>query len=222
VDTDGNSLLRIDCPPGGSATELELRHEYGFPDPILYGHITDTLNGQIHVLLYVLNNPEGPRFNIDKLADGTATQFGTYKRNIEAEVAAMQAGLAPGQIRMGMRMLSKAIERFEHFIESLGQDMYYNEPLFYHNAIIFEHHGFNYQQGLRRMKRIQTGFAPGGDLLPLLDSSTPFRQPEAADSVRLRSWAIHDGIFGEPFTDVTMYKRIGVHAGIDTSSGCRW
>ena len=72
------------------------------------------------------------------------------------------------------------------------------------------------------MERIQAGFSEGGDLLPLLDGSTPFRQPGAQDSIRLRSWAIHDGILGEPFTNVTMYKRIGKPAGLNTSGECAW
>jgi hypothetical protein len=59
------------------------------------------------------------------------------------------------------------------------------------------------------MESIHAGFQPGGDLHTQLDGSTPFRKPDAANSIRKRSWAIHDGILGEPFTNVTMYKRIG-------------
>jgi hypothetical protein len=222
VDKDGNDLLHLDCPPGSSDAEMSLYHQHGFTDPILYGHITDTLNGQIHVLLYVLNSPEGPRFDVDRMPDGTPTKFGTHCRNLEAEEAAMEAGLAPGQVRQGMRLLSKAMVRFEEFIKSLGHDLYFVEPLFYHNAVIFERLGFNYQKGRRRMGLIQEGFSPGGELVPLLDNSTPFRKLEAANSVRLRSWALHDGILGEPFTDVTMYKTIGAHAGVTTCLGCDW
>lgn len=72
------------------------------------------------------------------------------------------------------------------------------------------------------MERIQAGFSPQGDLLPRLDGSNPFRQPEAAGSIRLRSWAIHDGILGHPFTNVTMYKRVGKSAGMSTCQDCDW
>ncbi len=58
------------------------------------------------------------------------------------------------------------------------------------------------------MERIDSGFAPGGELRARLDGSNPFRMPEAADSIRLRSWAIHDGILDETFTNITMYKEI--------------
>ena len=88
--------------------------------------------------------------------------------------------------------------------------------------MIFEKYGFTYQQGRRLMQRIQNGFGPDGDLIPLLDGSTPFRHPEAAQSIRLRSWAIHDGILGEPFRNVTMYKQVGKHAGFSTCPACAW
>ena len=94
--------------------------------------------------------------------------------------------------------------------------------LYYHNAVIFERYGFNYQMGKRLMNSIQAGFQAGGDLSLLLDGSTPFRRPDAANSIRRRSWAIHDGILGEPFTNVTMYKRVGVSAEVNTTPGCNW
>jgi hypothetical protein len=72
------------------------------------------------------------------------------------------------------------------------------------------------------MDVIHAEFQEGGDLAVRLNGSTPFRQPQAAGSVRLRSWAIHDGILGEPFTNVTMYKRLGKSAGITTTPGCQW
>lgn len=222
VNKEGKDLLSLNCPGGTSSVEMALYHKLGFPDPILYGEMTDTLNGQIHVLLYVLNDPESPRFNVDRMPDGTPTKFGTRLRNVEAEAAAMQAGLAPGQIRSGLRMLSDAIDGFENFVKSLHHDLYFVEPLFYHNAVIFERYGFAYQQGRRLMERIHAGFAAGGDLVAKLDGSTTFRRPEAASSIRLRSWAIHDGILSEPFNKVTMYKQVDKSAGVITCPDCNW
>ncbi|PWH12226.1 MAG: hypothetical protein DDG60_14385 [Anaerolineae bacterium] len=216
------SLLHFRFAPGTTDVEMRLYHEPHFPDPILYGHLTDTINGQVHVLLYILNDPDSPRFNVDMMPDGSSTRFGTLKRNLEAEMAALQAGLAPGQIRRGLRLLAPAIVAFERFISSLGHEIYFVEPLYYHNAVIFERYGFAYQMGRRLMERIEAGFAPGGHLLEKLDGSTPFRSPQAAHSIRLRSWAIHDGILGEPFTNVTMYKRVGKSAGITTCPSCTW
>lgn len=218
----GYNLLQFRFDSGTTDVEMRLYHEVNFPDPILYAHITDTMNGQIHVLLYILNDPSSQRYDVDKTADGSPTQFGTLRRNIEAERTALEAGLAPGQVRRGLRLLGQAIEAFEVFVTALGHDMYFVEPLYYHNAVIFERYGFSYQMGKRLMDSIHTGFQAGGDLTTQLDGSTPFRQPEAANGIRKRSWAIHDGILGEPFTNVTMYKRVGKSAGINTAPDCKW
>jgi hypothetical protein len=216
------SLLEFNFKPGATDVEMRLYHERHFPDPILYGHLTDTISGQVHILLYILNNPDSPRFNVDILPDGSSTRFGTLKRNLEAEVAALEAGLAPGQVRHGLRLLSPAIAAFENFISSLGHEMYFVEPLYYHNAVIFERYGFTYQMGRRLMERIEAGFSEAGDLHAKLDDSNRFRRHEVEHSIRLRSWAIHDGILGEPFTNVTMYKRIGKSAGLTTCPSCTW
>jgi acetoin utilization protein AcuC len=218
----GYNLLQFRYAKGSTDVEMRLFHKVDFPDPILYAHLTDTMNGQIHVLLYVLNDPESPRFDVDKMPDGTPTKFGILKRNVEAEEKALEAGLAPGQVRRGLRMLGQAVEAFEQFAAALGHDMYFVEPLYYHNAVIFERYGFAYQMGRRLMESVHAGFQPGGDLRAELDGSTPFRAPDAAGSIRRRSWAIHDGILGEPFTKVTMYKNVGRLAGVDTTKGCQW
>jgi len=218
----GHNLLQFRFAEGSSDVEMRLYHKPDFPDPILYAHLADTMNGQIHVLLYILNDPESPRFDVDRMPDGTPTKFGTLQRNVEAEKNALEAGLAPGQVRRGLRLLGSAIEAFERFVASLGHEMYFVEPLYYHNAVIFERYGFGYQMGKRLMESIHAGFQPGGDLSALLDGSNPFRQPGAGDSIRKRSWAIHDGILGEPFTNVTMFKRVGKSANTTTTPGCKW
>jgi len=208
--------------PGASDMQIYVYHEPDFPDPVLYGHLTDTLTGQIHILLYVLNDPASPRFDVDQMPDGSTTRFGTLQRNLSAEEAALKAGLAPGQVRPGLRLLAQAIETFEVFVTTLGHDIYFAEPLYYHNAIIFERYGFNYQSGRRLMEQIEKGFGEQGNLRAELRDATPFRGRAAATSIRLRSWAIHDGILGSPFTNVTMYKQVGKSAGIHTCPGCVW
>ncbi len=220
-DEQGRSLITARWSAGNPSVELYLFHEADYPDPILYGHLTDTVSGQVHILLYVLNDPSAPRFDVDKMPDGQATKFGTAVRNKIAEEAALEAGLAPGQVRRGLRLLSPAITAFENFVESLGHDIYFVEPLYYHNAIIFERYGFAYQQGRKLMERIHSGFTENGDLLKLLDDST-YKRTAARNSIRLRSWAIHDGLLGEPFTHVTMYKRVGKSAGVSTTADTKW
>ena len=222
IDPNGEHLLQLTCAKGSSMTEMALFHQSGFPDPVMYGQITDTINGQIHVLLYILNDPDSQRFDIDRTKDGQSTKFGTQYRNLEAEVAAMEYGLAPGQIRQGLGIMREAIQTFEAFIASLGNELFFVEPLYYHNAVIFERYGFAYEKGRRLMQRIHAGFEPNGELSARLDGTTPFRSPQAADSIRLRSWALHDKILDEPFGNVTMYKWIGKSAGLKTSGDCDW
>jgi hypothetical protein len=220
--TDSLDLLQFRFAEGSSDVEMRVYHEAGFHDPVLYAHLADTLNGQIHVLLYILNDPNSPRFDVDRMPDGTPTRFGTLKRNLAAEKSAMEHELAPGQVRRGLRMLQSATTAFEEFIISLGQEMYFIEPLYYHNAVIFERYGFAYQVGKRQMEKIHAGFQNGGELHQRLNAENPFRPSQAANSIRLRSWAIHDGILGEAFTNVTMYKQVGKSAGIKTTPGCDW
>jgi hypothetical protein len=218
----GEELYVIKGEAGSPSVELALYHRPDFPDPIIYGHLCDTKNGQLHVLLYVMSDPNSPRFNVDITPDGQATKFGVEARNLEAEWNAMQAGLAPGQVRKGLRRLEQARDGFEAFVRELGHDRYFIEPLYYHNAILFERYGFNYQSGRQLMERIHAGFLPGGELRSKLDGSSPFRMPQAADSLRLRSWAIHDGILGEPYTKVTMYRVVGKKTSENSAPGVAW
>ncbi|MBI3361599.1 MAG: hypothetical protein HY023_10885 [Chloroflexi bacterium] len=221
-DDHGNSLLTLNGSAASASVEIDLRPSPGFPDPLVYAHLADTMNNQIIVLLFVVNDPASPRFDVDRLPDGTKTQFGTLVRNVPAEMAAMEAGLAPGQVRRGLRILKDAICAFEGFISAFGREMYFVEPLTYHNAIAFERYGFAYQQGKRWMESLNTRFAPGGDIVARLDGSTPFRRPGAERSIRGRSWAIHDGILGEPYTGVHMYKMAGKMAGVATYPDAVW
>jgi len=221
IDDLGNNLLFIEGKPGSQSLELRMYHEAGFRDPILYCHMIDTLNGQIHVLLYIMNDPHSPRFDIDIMPDGTKTEFGTKSRNLEEELRAMESGLLPGQIRRGLNILSEAVDSFEKFIENLGQKMYFNEPLYYHNAIIFEKYGFNYQSGKKRMETINTRFLEDKEVISKL-GSTPFRRKEAQQSIFYRTWAIHDGILGEKFDGYTMYKTLEKKATVNTAPGIDW
>jgi acetoin utilization protein AcuC len=191
-------------------------------DPLLYMQLVDTTNNQIVILLFITSNPEAPRFSVDRDWGGEPTKFGTLSRNVEAEVAAMQAGLSPGQVRQGLRMARKMMPNFECFIARLGHELFLMEPLAYQSAILFESFGCAYSQGRRRMERIHQGFQPGGEYFVRLDGSTPFRRPGAEKTVRGRSWAIHDGILGEPYTDYHMYKHVGKQADVCTFPKYVW
>lgn len=222
TDAEGRSLLTLRAAEGSTDVVLDLRHEFEAQDPLLYTHITDTMNGQIHVLLYIVNDPNSPRFGVDKMPDGTKTEFGVFRRNLAEEEKALNAGLAPGQVRQGLRLLKHAIPAFDDFMLGLGHDVYFIDPLSYHNAIVFERYGFSYQKGRRFMIRIHEGFAPESELFLKLDNSTPFRKPSFHRSILGRSWAIHDCILEEPYSDVIMYKKIGRNAELNTFPDAEW
>ncbi len=222
-DAMGNRLVQFVAPCETSSVEIKVWHEPGARDPLLYLQLADTCNNQISVLLLVVNDPASPRFDVDRDWSGQLTKFGTVGRNLEAEVAAMQAGLAPTQVRRGLRLMRRIMPIFQSFVSCLGRQVFFIEPLSYHNAILFERYGFAYSQGRTKMEWIQREFAPGGELDARLDGSTPFRQPGMQATVRGRSWAIHDGILGGPFSSgIEMYKRIDADAKVNTFPDGAW
>jgi hypothetical protein len=218
TNADGVKLVDIEAAPRTSFLRIRVLPFPDFPDPLFQLELGDTGNYQLEILLVMINDPHSERFDVDRDWAGEPTKFGLMRRNLEEEERAMKAGLAPGQVRRGLRQTSRQLPVVEDFAAGLGRDTYLANPLGYHNAIFLEWQGFNYIQGRRRMECIHRGFQSGGELLQKLDGSTPFRQVETAKTVRGRSWAIHDGILGEPWPslDVRMFKRVGHHAGICT------
>lgn len=218
-DAQGNRLVTFTCPEGSRVVEIDVRPQACFPDPLLYVELGDTRLNQIEVILFAVNDPSAERFETDRDWRGERTKFGTFRRNIPEETRAMEAGLAPGQVRKGLRLSRTLVPMFEDFVRCMGHDYYLMEPLAYHNAVLFERLGCNYVQGLRKMQWIHLAFQPGGLLHERLDGSTPFRSPDGWRTVRARSWAIHDGILGEPWHGIKMYKRVNHQAGVDTFPG---
>src|SRR5208337_753163 len=92
----------------------------------------------------VINDPRGERFAIDRDPQGRDTLFGTTLRNIPEEERAMKAGLSPGQVRPGLRMLRELMQLLERFASRLMTSIISCEALFYHNAIQYERLGFGY------------------------------------------------------------------------------
>jgi hypothetical protein len=221
-DQAGNRLVQFIGVRGTSSFEIKLWHQAGAEDPLLYLQMADTANNQLSVLFFVVNDPSSPRFDIDKYSESEMTKSSTDKRNIEAEIAAMKAGLAPNQTRRGLRLTRKLIPAFEAFVSRLGHQIFFMEPLGYHTALLFERYGCAYTQGRAKMEWINREFRPGGVLYHRLDNSTPFRRPGAESTIRGRSWAIYDGLLGERFTGVHMYRRVGVSANICTFPFATW
>ena len=202
--------FRLELYPAGDAAE-----------PMGELELADTQFNQIEVVWVALQNPTAPRFDTDIVLGG-GTSAGGIARNLVAEEAAMLAGLAPGQVRRGLGAFRWLAERIEAVMLCLNQRELVAQPLFYHAAVLFEQLGFSYIHGMTRMATIAHDFGPDGELRARLDRSTPFRRPELAETIRGRSWAIHDGILSQPWDRVRMVKRLGVHAGINTCPGVPW
>ncbi len=219
---NGHKVVQFQFAAGSRAAEITVKRRAEDLDPMLYLNIADTFNNQIIVLMLIANDPEAPRFNTDVDQHGNFTSFGTSGRNRPAELAAMAAGLAPGQVRRGLRFFRAALPLFAQFVQRLGHDMFLIEPLAYHNAIMFERYGFGYIRGQRDMAQIHADFQPGGALHSKLSPDKPFQQPAAWKTVRGRSWAIHDGILGHPFTGFQMYRLIDRSLNVNTFPDAVW
>lgn len=215
----GERVVNIIAPRQAGFAIIEVREHPDDRDCIFFLEIADTAFFKVEITFLIVNDPRSPRFNTDIDDAGRRTKFGTARRNIPEEIRAMQAGLAPGQVRRGLHMLKDFLPLVLRFVSAMGHDMLVAEPLAYHDAIIFEKYGFNYMRGRKKMEEIDRGFRPGGDLLPRLDGSTPFRMPGMEKTVRGRSWAIHDGILGEPWKDVEMYRHVRQAASVCTFPG---
>lgn len=222
TDEDGNSVVFARKGADGASYRFEMYHRGGAAEPLAELEMADTQFNQIEVVWVTLQDPLAPRYDIDILPGGDSSMRGTVGRNLVAEEGALLAGLAPGQVRRGLRAFGWLAERIETFMLCLNQHEYMARPLFYHTAILFERYGFSYTQGKALMEDAHNGFQPGGEYYAKLDGATPFRHPAMASTIRGRSWAIHDGIMGDRWDRVRMVKRLGVDANVRTAPGVIW
>jgi hypothetical protein len=216
---DGDRHVRLTAEPGSHVVKMAASHRADAPDPFAYVELADNNFNSIDVVLLVLNDPDSPRFQTDYTVEGGRTLFGTATRNLAEEEQAMTAGLAPAQVRSGLRSSGIALQQMETFLLLLGHTAFYVEPLTYADAWLFEKRGFGYVSGRRFMERIHREFQPGNRLHAALDDRSPFRQPDHGQTVRGRAWAIQDGILDEidaRWDNVRMVKRIGQQAGLET------
>jgi hypothetical protein len=216
----GHRLLRIFAPPQQSWARVELRAARDDRDPVALVDVEVGPFGVPELSFVQITNPASERFGIDRDGDGQDTLFGTVNRNLPEERRAMAAGLAPGQVRPGLRLLGRVLDAMDDFCRLFGKELFLVEPLFYHSALLYERHGCDYLLGRELMERIDAEFRPGGRLHRALDHSTVFRQPGFDRTIRGRSWAIHDGILGAldgaAWNGVKMYRLAGRPATVST------
>jgi len=216
---DKHQQVRLDAEPGSDKIKI---HAWYGDDPqneFFYLELADNAYNGIDLNFLIVSNPTSPKFRTDYDEDGNETLFGTVRRNLAEEEKAMRAGLAPGQVREGLRSSQTVFLHIESFLTMMAHHAFNLEPLTYVSAWIFEKRGFAYSKGHQLMDMIHKEFQPGGELHKALDGSTPFRQPEQWKSVRGRAWAIHDGILqvlDRKWDDLKMIKQVGRHAGVNT------
>ena len=193
-NNDGIRSVRFFCPEGDGSCLAEVRTG-DMDEPVYSIQISDSIDpSMIEWEFVIINDPFSPCFrtNVDK--DGKDTLFGWASRNIPEEEKAMETGYFPGQTRRGLGLTREVIEALDYFCMIMDIKSIRLEALFYHNAITYERMGYGYFEGYKQMKRIHDLFQPGGLLYEKMDNSTPFRKRDLAQTVRGRSWAIHDGI----------------------------
>jgi hypothetical protein len=194
TDEDGEKVVHFSCPEGDSTClcEINLPH---MEDPLYSITLSDTNDyTQINWDFLIINDPDCTKFNTHRDIEGRDTLLGWASRNLPEEEKAMEAGLFPGQVRKGLGLTREVVQVLDFICKIFDMKSVRLEALFYHNAVTYERYGFSYFSGYSLMKKIHDFFQPGGKLFEKLDNSTPFRKPEFANTVRGRSWAIHDGI----------------------------
>jgi len=215
--SDGRPGVRIISHAGSTEVRLRVPYHRRGGD---YAFVLDLDEAaafrSLELAFIVINDLDTPRYDIDVDEDGNPTMLGTATRHLPEETRALEAGMGPCQVRPGMRMFRRLLPRLEELAGTAGYNTIQLEPLTYHNAIMYERHGFDYLAGKNGMIEIDRGFQPDGIYTKRLDGSTPFRRPGAGANERLRSWAIHDGILGRPLPQMWMTKYVGKHAGLCT------
>ncbi len=222
-----DKLIQVKLEAEKDSNKVKITAWYG-EDPsneFFYLELGDNAYNGIDLNFLIVNNPNSPRFRTDFDEEGRETLFGTVRRNLIEEEKAMQAGLAPGQIREGLRCSQIVFTHIETFLTMMAHHAFFLEPLTYVSAWIFEKRGFAYSKGHQLMDTIHKEFQPGGELHKALDGGTPFRQPDQWQTVRGRAWAIHDGILeaiDRRWDDLKMIKQVGRHAGANTFPGAKY
>lgn len=211
--------VKLDAQKGSGLVKLSAWYGDDPKNEFYYLELADNAFNGIDLNFLIINNPISERFNTDLDEQGRATLFGTVHRNFGEEEKAMRAGLAPGQVREGLRSSHMVFTHIESFLTLMAHHALFLEPLTYVSAWIFERRGFAYVKGHKLMDTIHKEFQPGGELYKGLDGSTPFRQSHQWKTVLGRAWAIHDGILNridEKWDGLRMIKQVGRNAGVNT------
>ena len=207
--SDAVSPFRWVDLPESNTLRIEVWPDPGGEDPALALELGDTYYGHLEAAWIVINDVSAPRYDVDRDPHANPAPSGSSIRNLREEIRALSAGLAPNQVRPGLKMFRPLIARIEGLASLLRIGILYVAPLAYHNAIKYEKYGFTYAAGQEELEWIHREFGPGGVLRRRMDGCRPFRMPWMAETVRGRSWAIHDGILERRWMAPQMYKFVG-------------
>ena len=221
----GDQSVRLKAEPESGDIHISAKKGADDPDDFIRIELSDNPFNGVDLNFILLSDPTSAYFQTDFDDQGEPTLFGTARRNLAEEARAMQAGLAPAQVRASLGASRAVLEQLEAFLVTWGHRAYFAEPLTYASAWVFERRGFAYVRGHKLMDDIHKEFQPGGRLHAALDGSTPFRQPDQWRTVRGRAWAIHDGILADidaQWSGLSMVKRVGRHAGVNALPGVEY
>jgi hypothetical protein len=224
LNQHGERVVRGVFPSDENFGCIEVQFRAGDKDCIFSCQVSlESFMQSLHLDFLIINDPFSERFNVDVDELGRDTLYGTRSRNIPEEIRAMEAGLAPGMVRRGQRLMGEFAKCLDIFMSSLGLTSITTDAFFYHNAILWEKYGFTYFRGGKEMENIHKEFQPGGFLYERLDHSTPFRKKGMEKSIRGRSWAIYDGVYSDAFDEEwespIMYKIQGKDFKVNTFPG---
>ncbi len=203
---------------------IEVKYRSGDKDCIFSCQISlESFMESLHLDFLIINDPFSRRFSVDVDECGRETLLGARSRNIPEEIKALDAGLGPGMVRKGLRLMKEFSNCMEGFMAPLGLKNITTEAFYYHNAILWEKYGFTYFRGGKMMEKIHKEFQPERLLYERLDDSTPFRKKGMEQTVRGRSWAIYDGVFVDAFDEEwespMMYKTLAKDFEVNTFPG---
>jgi len=208
--------------PNPRSLRIEVWPRASAEDPALVVELADTYLGHLEASWIVLNDVDGPRFHVVRDPKGNPIALGSLDRNLGEELRALAAGLAPNQVRPGLRQFGPLIGRIEGLAAFLGAETLYVSPLAYHNAIKYEKYGFTYASGEEELEWIHREFGRAGVLRRRMDGSRPFRMPWMAGTVRGRSWAIRDEVLGRRWVAPQMFKFVGKSFSTCTFPRATW
>ncbi len=143
--------VRLDAKQGSDKVKITAWYGDDPANEFFYLELADNPYNGIDLNFLIANNPASKKYRTDYDEAGLETLFGTVRRNLSEEENAMHAGLAPGQIREGLRSSQLVFTHIETFLTMMAHHAFFLEPLTYVSAWIFEKRGFAYSKGHQLM-----------------------------------------------------------------------